>query len=120
MVDAYLGIPKASQLMALSRSSSSSTANQQQTQAGVSFVTASSALLVNAVTGTLPEHQSLEPSLVRPKCSSILHLLDHGSSRLPSSVPISPNILRPRTRVEQEELLQQESGDPMRLDSIKP
>merc|ERR1719300_2060111 len=74
MVDAYLGIPKASQLMALSRSSSSSTANQQQTQAGVSFVTASSALLVNAVTGTLPEHQSVEPSLVRPKCSSILHL----------------------------------------------
>ena len=38
------------------------------------IVAATSAFVLSAVTGTLPEHQSLEPSVVRPRCSSILHL----------------------------------------------
>ena len=40
----------------------------------INFVAATSAFVLNAVTGTLPEHQALEPSVSRPKCSSILHL----------------------------------------------
>ena len=38
------------------------------------MVAATSAFVLNAVTGTLPEHQSPEPSSSRPRCSSILHL----------------------------------------------
>ena len=38
------------------------------------MVAATSAFVLNAVTGTLPEHQSPEPSSARPRCSSILHL----------------------------------------------
>ena len=38
------------------------------------MVAATSAFVLNAGTGTLPEHQSLEPSSSRPRCSSILHL----------------------------------------------
>ena len=37
-------------------------------------IAASSAYVLNAVTGTMPEHQAIEPALTRPRCSSILHL----------------------------------------------
>jgi len=79
MVDAYLGLPKASQLMSLSRSSSAASgpgsASSLQQPAGIpGFIAASSAYVLSAVTGTMPEHQAIEPSLTRPRCSSILHL----------------------------------------------
>jgi len=79
MVDAYLGLPKASQLMSLSRSSSAASgpgsASSLQPPTGIpGFIAGSSAYVLSAVTGTLPEHQLIEPSLTRPRCSSILHL----------------------------------------------
>lgn len=79
MVDAYLGLPKASQLMSLSRSSSAasgpgSASSLQQTAGIPGFIAASSAYVLSAVTGTMPEHQAIEPSITRPRCSSILHL----------------------------------------------
>ena len=71
------GIPKASQLMSLSRSTSGSNpaSSSSPVQAGVNMIAAAtSSIALNAVTGTLSEHQSSEPSLIRPRCSSILHL----------------------------------------------
>ena len=44
----------------------------------VTFVAATSAFVLSAVTGTLPEHQaslgSAPVAVARPRCSSILHL----------------------------------------------
>ena len=90
--------------MSLSRSSSAATANQPPqanpgysilvhsykleyddihvnllpTVCRVTFVAATSAFVLSAVTGTLPEHQaslgSAPVAVARPRCSSILHL----------------------------------------------
>ena len=67
----FPGIPKASQLMNLSRSSSGSS---QATPSTISNMISSSCYVASAVTGTLPEHQAVVPSVSRPRCSSILHL----------------------------------------------
>jgi len=82
IVDAYLGLPKASQFIGLSRSSStasgpassSSLMQQSATYSSSGLAAAAAALMAtSAVTGTLPDHPvSLSP--LRPRCNSVLHL----------------------------------------------
>ena len=72
----FPGIPKASQLMNLSRSSSGTSQHVPNPSSGgtISNMITSSTFVVSAVTGTLPDHHSVTPSAARPRCSSILHL----------------------------------------------
>ena len=57
--------------MNLSRSSSGTS---QATGSTISSMISSSCFVASAVTGTLPDHQAVVPSVSRPRCSSILHL----------------------------------------------
>lgn len=75
----FTGIPKASQLMNLSRSSSGTSQHVPTPSSGgvggtINNMITSSTFVVSAVTGTLPDHHSATPSAARPRCSSILHL----------------------------------------------
>jgi len=79
MVDAYLGLPRASHLISLSRSASaasgpSTASSSLPPSMGPSFIASTSAFVLSAVTGTLPDQPTPEPSPARPRCSSLLHL----------------------------------------------
>jgi len=87
MVDAYLGLPRSSNLASLSRSASAASGPQSSSlppSLGSSFIASTSAFVLSAVTGTLPDTQGVDPSPARPRCSSLLHSSGPGSSRLPS------------------------------------